>query len=483
MKQTLFFPGLCALLLPAALLLGGCDLLGLTPAEPENDVSAPVDTPLTDAEDPSAEPEPAADMRTFWAQSASGSAAWYQISAQRAVETGHCIVYGDISLLAAKPADGKWTTGQAQALADEFETKALPLLQTHFGDTTDIDGNGKVIFLLLDIQDGYTGSGGYVAGYFDPTHMKAGSHSNYAEMLFLDLYPSEAGTESFYATMVHEMQHLINYSETTAKGRKAKAAWIDEGLSAGAEYLYSIATGGSGDPGGRINTYNYYMNSRISLSTAERIDTCFHWDSSLMDYSTGWLFFYWLQTHAGSGAGIYKAIIKNYNDGDYRDVAAAAAAGIDPAFADWNKLLSTWMIANRAQNTSGYYGYKRAAFLNTMTFSGSSAKLYPGEGMYSTLRTTKTLADTASIKYLTIDSSAATVDEDGVYSWTPYFVAYLLTLNVNTNMGAGLSTGSLAGDVVSRSAEAASESGGETLFPVDSLPERYPVSFGDMQGR
>ncbi|GAB6392053.1 MAG: fibronectin type III domain protein [Treponematales bacterium] len=416
--------------------------------------------------------------KTFWAQTAT-TGAWYQITAAKAGESAHCVVYGDSSLLGQR-----FTTSQAQAIADEYEAHVYSQITGAFGGIEDVDKNGRVILLLLDIVDGYSpqSGGGYVAGYFDSTHMYTSnySYSNQADMLFMDVNPGTPGDATFNATMAHELQHLINWSETVAKNRNEKTLWMNEGLSTGAEYIYG------GDPGGRVAIYNAYTNpGNSSYSTAQRIDSFFHWDSSLMDYSTDYLFFQWLRLHASNGAGIYKEIIQSYNSGDYRDVTAAASSKIDSQFADWNKLLSTWIIANRVQNTDGYYGYKRTAFLNTLLFTGSSISLKPGEGAFSQLSGTKSLPNSGDIRYLAVNANAATVDEDGSYNGTA--TPFVLTYNVNTNPEGNPSTGQLAGSaaagslLLSGDAQPTLSVSGGAAVPVPALPETYPVSFGDMR--
>jgi len=465
---------------------------------------------------------PSSDTKTFWAQKAyyqKGDSPWYQVTAEKAGESVHCIVYGDTTLKADSPAEGKYTVSQAQKLADVYEEHVYNQIKDAFGDIEDMDGNGKVIFLLLDIVDGGSVSGGYIAGYFDSTHMYSRNTytcSNETDMLFIDVNPGT--TENCRSTMAHELQHLINFSETVSKGRSQKDTWIDEGLSTGAEYIYGLSIYGDEDeddeddeeeeeddwegeeeynrnvrldlkdydPNDRIYIYNYYWNSNTSYYTNERVDSFFHWDNTLMDYSTDYLFFQWLRIHASIDTGIYREIIAG-NNGDYRDVTAAASAWIDTRFADWSRLLSTWLVANGAQQTSGYYGYRTSSrFLNCMAFTSSgSFPLYPGEGILSVLSGTKTMTDSGNIKYLAFNEDTGTVDEDGNYdrSATPY----VLTYNVNTDTKGARTAGQLAGSVEGGGGLSLSRAG-QPLFsvigkeiPAPALPALYPIGFDDMR--
>jgi len=87
---------------------------------------------------------------------------------------------------------------------------------TVFGSPPDVDGDPKVIILLLNIKDGYMGSGGYVVGYFHPLdQLPDRPKSNAAEIFFIDTNPlnlrEQWGLEMGVSTLAHEMQHMIHY--------------------------------------------------------------------------------------------------------------------------------------------------------------------------------------------------------------------------------------------------------------------------------
>lgn len=71
---------------------------------------------------------------------------------------------------------------QAEQLGKEFDDKIYTSDVTNFGNESDVDGDGKVNILTYDIQDGFSGSGGYVAGYFSPQDLYAYSTSNRSEI-------------------------------------------------------------------------------------------------------------------------------------------------------------------------------------------------------------------------------------------------------------------------------------------------------------
>jgi hypothetical protein len=315
----------------------------------------------------------------------------------------------------------------------------------------DVDSNGKVIFLLLDIRDDYKGSGtSYVAGFFQSYHMFENStsypYSNEADMLFLDTSPQQVGSEGFYSTMAHEFQHLINFSNTSLKNGKMEDLWIDEGLATAAEYIYS------GHQKSRIDLFNNDPYKSIRYGNNFFVWNGY-WESTaagasydpIANYATDYLFFQWLRIQASNGMGIYKEIIDS-SYGDYRAVTEAARNRIDPSFGDWEPLLRTWMLANAYSEPSGLLGYKNEIKTNIWTISSSlgSRNLAPGEGVFSSIPKTSGPFTPGSssgyIHYAGFDPSSI----DIVDIVPPYSGQYLLTFNANSNNSGGSETGYLA---------------------------------------
>jgi hypothetical protein len=321
----------------------------------------------------------------------------------------------------------------------------------------DVDSNGKVIFLLLDIRDDYKGSGtSYVAGFFQSYHMFKNStsypYSNEADMLFLDTYPQEVGSEGFYSTMAHEFQHLINFSNTSLKDGKAEDLWIDEGLATAAEYIYS------GHQTTRIDLFNKDPYKSIRYGNNFFVWNGY-WESTaagasydpIANYATDYLFFQWLRIHANNDAEIYKDIIgSSYRD--YRAVTEAARSRIDSSFGDWEPLLRTWMLANAYSEPSGLLGYKNEITTTFWTISSYSRSwsLAPGEGVFSRISTGSFTPGSSSgyIHYAGFDSSSIDIVP-------PYSGQYLLTFNANSNNSGGSETGYLASGGVRSAAQGA----------------------------
>ncbi|MCH5278878.1 MAG: Ig-like domain-containing protein [Christensenellaceae bacterium] len=126
----------------------------------------------------------------------------------------------------------------ADICAAEFDSK-FDLMQSSFGDHTNgSQGDGRLNILYYNIDCGWQPGDGYVAGFFTGADIS----SNGMPCLNIDTYPgvyyvNTQGEEiidvtSTYNTMVHEYQHLINYSVCGYSD-----SWINECMSAAAEEI------------------------------------------------------------------------------------------------------------------------------------------------------------------------------------------------------------------------------------------------------
>jgi hypothetical protein len=348
----------------------------------------------------------------------------YRCSASLLAAGKHCLVYGEDGL--------KIPVSFAETVADKFDGYVYPVITGAFGSPSDLDRNGRVILLLLNIRENVSDS--YTTGYFDPNDLLKDPYSNRGEILYINYKASGEG--NVYSTMAHELQHLINYSLHLPNEMDT---WIDEGLASAAEYLYE---GKQDDQkGGRIWWFN-----KDPKKTIQKGNNFFIWDGSwenskepddLGNYATVYLFFQWLRIHANNGSEIYRDII-NSKFTDYRAVTDAAKKRI-PGFSGirndeevWAKLLGDWYAANRLRATDGIYGYKNEITLDfTWSYpeSNTAVFLYPGEGVYSgiTGAFTPPQGGGSHIRYLGLGNGS-------VNSSSSYRETYLLTYNYTTDV-------------------------------------------------
>jgi hypothetical protein len=432
--------------------------------------------------------------RTFWAQDTGHN--WYTVEAVKRADGTNCIIYADI--LATIPNE------TITDIKTKYDTDIHDTIINAFGNFKDMEqpgdeGHDKVTLLLLDIKDGYTGSGGYVAGYFDSTHMYNTATypvSNVADMLFIDVNPGLDELPGLYSTIAHELQHLINFSRTVAINQPEKDLWINEGLSTAAEYIYNPGDtsrieyfNGSNTPeGGYYGTIPAGNNFFVWDGFWERV-----YGDVLADYATAYLFFRWLGIHASSGTGIYKEIIDDPN-GDYRAVTTAAESKIDAQFSNWEKLLGTWMTANYYNSPDGpdkLYGYKDQLTTVVLVLENTGHKdlwFSPGEGIFSKQTGSfSTGPNTGShIRYRGLNKISATPPVESA----PYTGTTLLTFNANPDFDPEAPDPGYADEIGYLAGMAGTRTGPALSALPAGLPVRaagsvsadgtaYPVGFGD----
>jgi hypothetical protein len=397
--------------------------------------------------------------RVFWAINieANPNDFYYQCPASLLFTGNFCLVYGEDALNI--PESFAW------AVAKEFDDRIYSKITTAFGDPSDLDDNGRVIILLLNIREGDT-TNGYTAGYFYANDFLYNNRSNRGEILYINYYgyPNVSGSpyrNNLYTAMAHELQHLINRSKHLTNPMDL---WIDEGLSSAAEYLYGLDHD-EDNPNGRVGWFN-----KDKQETIRQGNNFFIWDGywegylaakpyktdQLANYATVYLFFQWLRIHADNGSAIYREII-NSQYTDYKAVTSAAQKKIsafsgitDDDESGWAKILGAWYAANLLRARSGIYGYKNEITLN-FTWSypagGHQVSLYPGEVVYSSISDSSNkspVTGTSAIRYMGLNASSNDVDNDIPFSSS----TYLLTYNGSTVTEGANPTGGYVADSV-----------------------------------
>jgi hypothetical protein len=252
--------------------------------------------------------------------------------------------------------DSMWTSGRVtqnavDSIKNDFDnrtpanpSKGIYAMDTSaFGTPPDVDGDPKIIILILNIQDGYNGTGGYVAGFFDPNQETTGSYSNHAEILYIDANPTNLttsdGIRTAMSTTAHEFQHMINwnYHQSTKE-----PTFIDESCSKLAE------------------VYCGYPLFDLSLYANETNHFLFDWrtdDNTLVlnDYSRAQRFSLYIWDRFG--IGIFKYIVQSTKSSPI-DILNDALTKANTKL-DFNGLFYDWLIANELNDTTvnRLYGY------------------------------------------------------------------------------------------------------------------------------
>ncbi len=258
----------------------------------------------------------------------------------------HCYVFVEDSMWTSRV-----TQGAVDSIINDFDnmTPANPsrgIFETDslaFGAPPDVDGDPKIIILICNVRDGFTGTGGYVEGFFDPKQEVGGSYSNSAEIYYLDANPTDlthsSGIQSAMSTAAHEFQHMINYNYHKTS---VAPVFINESCSKLAEVICG------------------YPVSNLSLYSNETNHYLFDWrgyDNTIVlnDYARAQRFSIYLWDRFG--IGVFKYVVQSNQVSEISILNDAfSKAGIPFTF---NDIFKNWLIANELNDTTGnrMYGY------------------------------------------------------------------------------------------------------------------------------
>ncbi|MBQ2200928.1 MAG: InlB B-repeat-containing protein, partial [Clostridia bacterium] len=279
----------------------------------------------------------------------------------------HCYIWTPVSSANNTYPLDEIDSTYAKMAADEFDSK-FDLMQSSFGDHENGDGDGKLHMLYYNIDEGWNGSGGYVAGFFYAYDL----YYNNLPILNIDTYPGvyyknpNSGNvykrmDDTYNTMVHEYQHLINYSNTSSMD-----TWLNECFSAAAE---EICYPGSSVVD-RIQSWeNYYYSSNNDwLNPPAEFEyqssfqlhngySMYNWSNSISDvlalYAQVSFFAQYLFTRFGNS--IYRQISNAYTSSEVNAITSATGVSC----AELVKAFRVAVTANAAQDQyGGIYGFK-----------------------------------------------------------------------------------------------------------------------------
>jgi hypothetical protein len=260
----------------------------------------------------------------------------YQVSSTCKAVGNNCYVFVE---------DASWTAGRVtQAAVDSvriyFDSKTpansskgiFEMDTSAFGNPPNVDSDPKIIILLLDIVDGYTPGGGFVAGYFhsfnevDPSQQGYAT-SNDAEIFFIDTNPLDLraswGLNEGISTLAHEFQHMIHFNYD-----HDEITFINEGCSL-------IAEVNCGFP---IYSPELYANEPNHYLLDWRRDDM---TQVLNDYSRAARFFVYLRDQVG--IGVFKKIVASTLQSTSGINAGLQAYGSSLRF---NDIFQNWFIAN-----------------------------------------------------------------------------------------------------------------------------------------
>ena len=207
-------------------------------------------------------------------------------------------------------------------------------LTQFFGAPPDIDGNGKIILLLLNIRDAHH-IDQYTAGFFNPADQSLGVlrnpgfrrfpiRSNEADMLYVDTQPLNPNSEAAHNVVAHELLHLIHWGHDPHE-----ATWVDEGCAGYASFLcgYSVLE----------HVTAFERNPSISLIAWPETDT-----DALPHYGATFLWMLYLHERHG-GLDTLTEIVQNRGTSLTGVADALASNGTTQKISD---IFNNWKLAN-----------------------------------------------------------------------------------------------------------------------------------------
>jgi hypothetical protein len=234
--------------------------------------------------------------------------------------------------------------------ATEFNDSIYPKLVSSFGEPSDVDKDGKIKILVLDIQDGSSGNSAYVAGFFDPINFfrdgtNAPLRSNFAEVLYLDgkelITNLASDPTAFASTAAHEFQHLIRYSYMNA-ARVNDDTWINEGTS---EVASDIA--GYGPQKSRLSCFRGTETARCP--NGANGTSLLVWASQassatiLKQYSMAYAYMRYLYDISGNNDTEKNTFFKKTVQGSSSGVRASTASQLMTVFRESTRYNSTYL--------------------------------------------------------------------------------------------------------------------------------------------
>lgn len=190
------------------------------------------------------------------------------------------------------------------SIISEYNTKIYPNMLNSFGPASDIDKDGKIVILTLDIKDGATPSSGFIAGFVDPVNFTADnnrsvSRSNQMEILYMDgaelvkkrnTSLARGEPDPYLATLAHELQHLIRFQYSAG----GDPTWVDEGTSEVASDLTGY--------GPQVDRIKCFKGTGDSACPNEGVQgtSPFNWGGTLQNYAYSYAFMRYLYLASGS---------------------------------------------------------------------------------------------------------------------------------------------------------------------------------------
>lgn len=204
-----------------------------------------------------------------------------------------------------------------------------------FGNPPDVDNDPKIIILVHNIRDGYSGyPNPFVAGFFSSADETGSIGNSPAEIYHLDANPlnlkkptGNASLQTGLSTTAHEFQHMIHWNYI-----KNATTFINEGFSLAAEVINGYPID---NQSGYVNETNRSLTTWRSFSDANVTN----------DYSRAARFF--LYVYEQFGATFFTKYLNQRSDGISAFNSILISMGTTRRF---QSVVADWFMANMVNN-------------------------------------------------------------------------------------------------------------------------------------
>lgn len=327
----------------------------------------------------------------------------------------YCTVWGTTS----DDAEIQLNAEQAQAIGEHFDD-FFPEVTEAFGSYWyDADADGRVAVMCYDIDGDYgTAVSSYTAGYFYSVDMLGfdgcingirfgNTPTNALDCIHIDTYPLMGysrpmqSVEDCYDTLVHEFQHMLNFSSLIENGSQmypVMPSYLNEAFSMAAEHMIC----GSGSTATRVSYFNggsYVPGTALT-----------YWSGNLSNYSNSYLFGQYIRTRYGAlngddGSSIFKTVLQMHQTDPYTDFLSLIADLLDTTE---QALITDFWCACYLKEETGVWGFAGERWADSISphvaadFSSASA-IYNGGAKFYDLTNGFTPASASNVAFIALN--------------------------------------------------------------------------------
>ena len=178
-----------------------------------------------------------------------------------------------------------------------------------YGKPSDLDQNGKIIFLMFAINTNEKPDDAKMGGYFNGTDLVSGKDGVKGEYLHVDIDTSDLNY--ILGVMMHELQHLINYNVNYIEGgQREMDVWLNEALSESTSLIFSEPLIGEREDIFNTSTYYSFYTWKLLYTdnTPEGTVSVGGDDNIFISYASSLMFMRWIDLKTGGKQEIYKEI-------------------------------------------------------------------------------------------------------------------------------------------------------------------------------